>query len=103
MIEAFHIPGLAISSYQSCHWVSGVLFTKYENYFCRLQYFFIGLHLLWTGSVLFDAPQIPAGMHPFCRIPQDSAGFQWNGTGIQWNEPGFHWIVHFSHPLPTDY
>ena len=40
----------AIPSHQSCHWVSGVLFTKYENYFCRLQYLFIGLHLLWTGS-----------------------------------------------------
>ena len=50
MIEAFHIPGQAIPSYQSCHWVSGVLFTKYESYFCRLQYLFIGLHLLWTGS-----------------------------------------------------
>ena len=50
MIEAFHIPGQAIPSYQSCHWVSGVLLTKYENYFCRLQYLFIGLHLLWTGS-----------------------------------------------------
>ena len=53
MIDAFHIPGQAIPSYQSCHWVSGVLFTKYENYFCRLQYLFIGLHLLWTGSSSF--------------------------------------------------
>ena len=30
--------------------VSGVLFTKYEKYFCRLQYLSIRLHLLWTGS-----------------------------------------------------
>ena len=44
------IPEQAILSFQSCHWVSGVLFTRYENYFCRLQYLSIGLHLLWTGS-----------------------------------------------------
>ena len=31
-----------------------------------------------------------AGFH---RIPQESAGFQWNGTRIQWNELGFHWIL----------
>ena len=43
------------------------------------------------SAVLFDAPQIPAGMHPFRRIPQESTGFQWNGTGIQQNEPGFQW------------
>ena len=30
--------------------VSGVLFTKYEKYFYRLQYLSIGLHLLWAGS-----------------------------------------------------
>ena len=53
-----------------------------------------------SWPVLFDAPQIPAGMHQFRRIPQESTGIhwngtriQWNGTGIQWNEPGFHWIV----------
>ena len=57
------------------------------------------LGLEWS-TVLFDAPQIPAGMHQFRRIPQESTGIQWNGTGIQWNgtgiqrnEPGFHWIV----------
>ena len=32
MIGAFHIPGHAIPSLQSCHWVSGVLFTKHKNY-----------------------------------------------------------------------
>ena len=30
-----------------------VLFTKYEKYYCRLQYLSIGLHLLWTGSLDF--------------------------------------------------
>ena len=30
------IPEQAIPSFQSCHRVSGVLFTKYEKYFCRL-------------------------------------------------------------------
>ena len=53
----------------------------------------IGTSISHPITVLFDAPQIPAGMHPFCQIPQESAGFQWNGTGIQQNEPGFHWIV----------
>ena len=44
------IPPHTIPSFQTCHRVAGVLFTKYENYFCRLQYWPIGLHLLWTGS-----------------------------------------------------
>ena len=44
------IPPHTIPSFQTCHRVAGVLFTKYENYFCRLQFWPIGLHLLWTGS-----------------------------------------------------
>ena len=55
---------------------------------------------LHNFSVLFDAPQIPAGMHPFCQILQDFTEFQWNGTGILWskagvlwNGPGFHQIL----------
>jgi len=40
----------AIPSFQTCHRVSGVLFTKYANYFCRLKYWSIGLHFFWTGS-----------------------------------------------------
>ena len=47
------IPCHTIPSFQTCHRVSGVLFTKYENYFCRLQYWSIGLHFLWTGSSHF--------------------------------------------------
>jgi hypothetical protein len=49
--HSYHtIPCHTIPSFQPCHRVSGVLFTKFENYFCRLQYWSIGLHLLWTGS-----------------------------------------------------
>ena len=53
MIGAFHIPGQAIPSLQSCHWVSEVLFTKHKNYFSRHQYWCIGLHHLWTCSSSF--------------------------------------------------
>ena len=35
------------------------------------------------GAVLFDAPQIPAGMHPFRRIPPDSTGIRW--IPVEWN------------------
>ena len=68
----------SIPSFQSCHWVSGVLFTKYEKYFCRLQYWSIGLHLLWIGS----------------------SGFCWHfklwGEAIQWTqsfENQFNWAL----------
>ena len=37
------------------------------------------------GTVLFDAPQIPAGMHPFCRIPPDSTGICWIPVPFHWN------------------
>ena len=33
-------------------------------------------------AVLFDAPQIPAGMHPFRRIPPDSTGIEPEYTGM---------------------
>ena len=42
-----------IPSFETCHRVSGVLFTKYKKYFCRLQYWSIRLHFLWTGSLDF--------------------------------------------------
>ena len=61
--------------------------------FLRHTSFCITMAQCYTIAVLFDAPQIPAGMHPFHWIPQDSTGFQWNGTGIQQSEPRFHWIV----------
>jgi len=49
-------------------------------------------------SVLFDAPQIPAGMLEFCWIPLDSTGFHWNGTRIHWNWTGIQWNpVEFKH------
>ena len=38
---------------------------------------------IFTHSVLFDAPQIPAGMHPFRRIPPDSTGICW--MPVEWN------------------
>ena len=47
------IPYHTIPSFQTCHRVSGVLFPKYENCFCRLQYWSIGLHFLWTSSSHF--------------------------------------------------
>jgi len=53
IIETYHIPGQPIPPSHSCHRVSGVLFTKYKKYFCRLQYWSIRLHFLWTGSLDF--------------------------------------------------
>ena len=54
------------------------------------SFYFFTLYHNYHSLVLFNAPQIPAEMHPFHWIPQDSARFQWNGTGILWNGPGFH-------------
>ena len=39
--------------------------------------------------VLFDAPQIPAGMHQFRRIPQESTGIHWNP--LEWNRNPVEW------------
>ena len=36
------------------------------------------------GAVLFDAPQIPAGMHPFRWIPLDSTGIRL--IPVEWNQ-----------------
>jgi len=47
------IPCHTIPSFQTCHRVSGVLFTQYKKYSCRLQYWSIRLHFLWTGSLDF--------------------------------------------------
>ena len=47
------IPCHTIPSFQTCHRLSRDLFSRYENYFCRLQYWFIGLHLLLTGPLYF--------------------------------------------------
>ena len=53
IIETYHIPGQPIPPFHSCHSVFGVLFTKYKKYFCRLQYWSIMLHFLWTSSLDF--------------------------------------------------
>ena len=34
------------------------------------------------NTVLFDALQIPAGMHPFCWIPQDSSEMEPESSGM---------------------
>ena len=88
MINSFHIPGKAIPSFQSCHGVSGVLCTKYENYFCRLQYWSIGLHLFWTGS------------SGFCwHFKLQVEAIQWTPSFInQFNWAlfqGLLWIIHY--------
>ena len=41
-----------------------------------------GIYFRGQQSVLFDAPQIPAGMHPFCRIPLDSSGMEPESSGM---------------------
>ena len=41
------------------------------------------------GPVLFDAPQIPAGMHPFRWIPPDSTGIRW--IPVEWNQNPVEW------------
>jgi len=38
LIPYHTIPCHTIPSFETCHRVSGVLFTKYKKYFCRLQY-----------------------------------------------------------------
>ena len=40
------------------------------------------LRITPSPPVLFDAPQIPAGMHPFRRIPPDSTGIEPEYTGM---------------------
>ena len=53
---------------------------------------------LQLNAVLFDAPQIPAGMHSFRRIPQESTGCQWNGTGFHRNLPQYNDCSPVSYP-----
>jgi len=49
-------------------------------------------------TVLFDAPQIPAGMLGFCWIPLDSTGMELESTGIGPESSGFQWIpAEFKH------
>ena len=57
MKNPYHTPLIPIPCHipyhlTSYHIIRGVWgpFTKYEKYFYRLQYLFVGLHLLWTGS-----------------------------------------------------
>ena len=49
-----------------------------------------------SSAVLFDAPQIPAGMHQFRRIPQESTGIhrnpvEWNQNPVEWNQNPVEW------------
>ena len=64
-IPSYH----TIPSFQTCHKVAGVLFLKYENYFCRLQYWSIGLHFLWTSSSHFF-------WH--CKLQVKATGWTWS-------------------------
>ena len=52
-----------------------------------LSSFFFFSKFRFLEAVLFDALRSPAGMHSFYWIPQDSTGFQGNGTGILRNGP----------------
>ena len=39
-------------------------------------------------AVLFDAPQIPAGMHPFHRNPLDSSGMELESSRMSLDSTG---------------
>ena len=68
--------------------------TQYLHKRLQLRNTFI-YHL--TTAVLFDAPQIPAGMHPFRWIPLDSTGIGWIPAEGSWNPVEWAWI-----PLDCD-
>ena len=41
-----------------------------------------------SQAVLFDAPQIPAGMHPLYQIPPDSSGMEPESSGMSLDSTG---------------
>ena len=46
-------------------------------------------NMSWSVAVLFDALQIPAGMHPFCQIPLDSSRMELESSGMGLDSTAF--------------
>ena len=83
MIEAFYIPGQAISSYQ--RWCLGS--------------FLQNMKIISAGGNTCSLDSIFGGQVLYFWCPTDSC----RNASIPPDSTGFHWIVHFSHPLLTDY
>ena len=73
-VQASNLPTFKISG--MCYIILFKHGTKFSSF----------THLM---SVLFDAPQIPAGMHPFRWIPPDSTGIHW--IPVEWNQNPVEW------------